>query len=151
MISQKWGFSRTHLDEYSARSHELAAKAQDDGTADKHDNVLKLGFNLALAKVRRGRSICSDPTIFEMFDAFRAANPDHAWVYQLLGAWKWDCDDDFDTGFALYKKSCALGHQPACEQVAYTESCRCQDHKRQPAGDAAVLHPSPQRGEGGAP
>src|SRR3981189_3325820 len=31
MISQKWGFSRTRLDEYSARSHELAGKAQDDG------------------------------------------------------------------------------------------------------------------------
>jgi acetyl-CoA acyltransferase len=31
LIAQKWGFSRTHLDEYSARSHELAAKAQDDG------------------------------------------------------------------------------------------------------------------------
>jgi acetyl-CoA acyltransferase len=31
MISQKWGFSRTQLDEYSARSHELAAAAQDNG------------------------------------------------------------------------------------------------------------------------
>jgi acetyl-CoA acyltransferase len=31
LIAQKWGFSRTRLDEYSARSHELAAKAQDDG------------------------------------------------------------------------------------------------------------------------
>src|SRR6202049_1097453 len=31
MICQKWGFSRTRLDEYSARSHELAAAAQDNG------------------------------------------------------------------------------------------------------------------------
>ena len=31
LIAQKWGFSRTRLDEYSARSHELAAKAQDNG------------------------------------------------------------------------------------------------------------------------
>src|SRR4029077_2863932 len=31
LIAQKWGFSRTRLDEYSARSHELAATAQDDG------------------------------------------------------------------------------------------------------------------------
>jgi acetyl-CoA acyltransferase len=31
MIAQKWGFSRTRLDEYSARSHELAAAAQDAG------------------------------------------------------------------------------------------------------------------------
>ncbi|MCV7177877.1 thiolase family protein [Mycolicibacterium sphagni] len=31
MIAQKWGFSRTDLDEFSARSHELAAAAQDRG------------------------------------------------------------------------------------------------------------------------
>ena len=31
MIAQRWGFSRTRLDEYSARSHELAAAAQDVG------------------------------------------------------------------------------------------------------------------------
>ncbi|WP_333892936.1 thiolase family protein [Mycolicibacterium gadium] len=31
LISQKWGFSRTRLDEYSVRSHELAATAQDNG------------------------------------------------------------------------------------------------------------------------
>ncbi|WP_026343027.1 acetyl-CoA C-acyltransferase [Nocardia sp. BMG111209] len=31
MIAQKWGFDRTAVDEYSARSHELAAAAQDAG------------------------------------------------------------------------------------------------------------------------
>jgi acetyl-CoA acyltransferase len=31
MIAKKWGFSRTQLDEYSARSHERAAAAQDSG------------------------------------------------------------------------------------------------------------------------
>lgn len=31
LISQKWNLSRTRLDEYSARSHELAAEAQDSG------------------------------------------------------------------------------------------------------------------------
>jgi acetyl-CoA acyltransferase len=31
MIAEKWGLSRTRLDEYSARSHELAAAAQDRG------------------------------------------------------------------------------------------------------------------------
>jgi acetyl-CoA acyltransferase len=31
LISQKWNLSRTRLDEYSARSHELAAAAQDAG------------------------------------------------------------------------------------------------------------------------
>jgi acetyl-CoA acyltransferase len=31
MVSQKWGFSRTRLDEYSVASHERAAAAQDSG------------------------------------------------------------------------------------------------------------------------
>jgi acetyl-CoA acyltransferase len=31
MIAKKWGFSRSQLDEYSARSHERAAAAQDSG------------------------------------------------------------------------------------------------------------------------
>src|ERR1700755_1887486 len=31
LISQKWGFSRTRLDEYSVMSHERAAAAQDHG------------------------------------------------------------------------------------------------------------------------
>ncbi|AQT79266.1 acetyl-CoA acetyltransferase [Mycolicibacterium litorale] len=31
MIARRWGLSRTQLDEYSARSHELAAAAQDRG------------------------------------------------------------------------------------------------------------------------
>ena len=65
-----------------------------------------------------------------MFDAYRVAHPEHASVHQLLGAWVWDCDHDFAKGLALYKKSCALGQQAACEQVAYTESCQCQT--RQP-------------------
>ncbi|KUI26679.1 thiolase family protein [Mycobacterium sp. GA-2829] len=34
LIAEKWGLSRTRLDEYSARSHELAAKAQDDKAFD---------------------------------------------------------------------------------------------------------------------
>ena len=33
-IVQKWGFSRTQLDEYATRSHELAAAAQDNGAFD---------------------------------------------------------------------------------------------------------------------
>lgn len=33
-IAQKWGLTRTRLDEYSARSHELAAAAQDAGVFD---------------------------------------------------------------------------------------------------------------------
>jgi acetyl-CoA acyltransferase len=34
MIAARWGFSRTQLDEYALRSHELAAKAQADGAFD---------------------------------------------------------------------------------------------------------------------
>jgi acetyl-CoA acyltransferase len=34
MIAEKWGLSRTQLDEYSVRSHELAAAAQDKGAFD---------------------------------------------------------------------------------------------------------------------
>lgn len=35
MIAAKWGFGRSVLDEYSARSHELAAAAQDRGAFDE--------------------------------------------------------------------------------------------------------------------
>ncbi|MEU4843042.1 thiolase family protein [Nocardia testacea] len=35
LIARKWGFTRTVLDEYSARSHELAAAAQDRGAFDE--------------------------------------------------------------------------------------------------------------------
>jgi acetyl-CoA acyltransferase len=35
MIAEKWGFSRARLDEYSVRSHELAAAAQDDKAFDE--------------------------------------------------------------------------------------------------------------------
>lgn len=34
MIAKKWGFSRTQLDEYSVRSHQRAAAAQDSGAFD---------------------------------------------------------------------------------------------------------------------
>jgi hypothetical protein len=105
------------------------ATAKDDGSADKHEDVLKLGFNLALAKTRRGGGVCADPSIHDAFEAYRAAHPDHAWSYQLAGAWVWDCQNDFDKGFALYKKSCDMGWEAACEQVRYTEECRCKTHQ----------------------
>jgi acetyl-CoA acyltransferase len=35
LIARKWGFTRTVLDEYSARSHELAAAAQDRGALEE--------------------------------------------------------------------------------------------------------------------
>ena len=35
MIAERWGFSRTQLDEFSLASHEKAAKAQADGAFDE--------------------------------------------------------------------------------------------------------------------
>ena len=105
------------------------AKAADDGTPDRHATVLDLGFNTALVRIRL-RSDCDDHTVYEMFEAYRQAHPDHAWVHELIGAWVWDCENDFAKGLALYEKSCALGQKSACEQVEYTESCQCQT--RQP-------------------
>jgi acetyl-CoA acyltransferase len=35
MIAERWGFSRTQLDEFALRSHERAAKAQADGAFDE--------------------------------------------------------------------------------------------------------------------
>ncbi|WP_063130601.1 thiolase family protein [Nocardia fusca] len=35
LVARKWGFTRTVLDEYSARSHELAAAAQDRGAFEE--------------------------------------------------------------------------------------------------------------------
>jgi acetyl-CoA acyltransferase len=35
MVAQRWGFSRTRLDEYALASHERAAKAQADGAFDE--------------------------------------------------------------------------------------------------------------------
>jgi len=104
------------------------ARAQDDGTPDQHANVLDLGFNTALVRVRL-RSDCDDHTVYEMFDAYRQGHPDHAWVHQLVGAWVWDCEKDFARGLALYEKSCALGQKSACEQVEYTKTCRCQTRR----------------------
>src|ERR1700752_643381 len=66
LIAQKWGFSRTRLAEYSARSHELAAQAQDsgaftdqivpvftsDGDGDRASNVI-----VADEGVRRGTTV----------------------------------------------------------------------------------------------
>jgi tetratricopeptide (TPR) repeat protein len=103
------------------------AKANDDGTPARHDRVLSLGFNLALAKMKQKPDVCGDRSVLDAFEAYRAAHPDHAWVHQGLGAWAWDCDHDFDKGLALYERSCELGNEAACEQVRYSQSCRCRE------------------------
>jgi acetyl-CoA acyltransferase len=59
MICQKWGFSRTVLDEFSARSHERAAAAQDGGAfADQIVAVSVEGATVAADEgVRRGTTV----------------------------------------------------------------------------------------------
>ena len=56
LIAQKWGFSRTRLDECSARSHELAAAAQDAGAFDAqiHPVLTDAGPVSADEGIRRG-------------------------------------------------------------------------------------------------
>jgi acetyl-CoA acyltransferase len=60
MIAQKWGFSRTRLDEYSALSHERAAAAQDSGAFD--DQIVPVFPDVASVVaadegVRRGATV----------------------------------------------------------------------------------------------
>ncbi|WP_445166285.1 thiolase family protein [Mycolicibacterium sp. Dal123E01] len=59
MIADKWGLSRTDLDEFSARSHELAAAAQDRGAFD--DQIVPVvtegGVVSADEGIRRGTTV----------------------------------------------------------------------------------------------
>ncbi|MCV7202575.1 acetyl-CoA acetyltransferase [Mycolicibacterium peregrinum] len=63
MISQKWGFSRTQLDEYSVASHERAAAAQDRGAFENQmitvfpDAADQLDPVVADEGVRRGTTV----------------------------------------------------------------------------------------------
>jgi len=59
LISQKWGFSRTRLDEFAARSHELAAAAQDAGAFDAQivPVTTEDGVVSADEGIRRGSSV----------------------------------------------------------------------------------------------
>ncbi|WP_099021081.1 thiolase family protein [Mycolicibacterium palauense] len=56
LIAQKWGFDRTRVDEYSARSHELAAAAQDAGAFDDQIVAVPTGGGAVGADegIRRG-------------------------------------------------------------------------------------------------
>jgi acetyl-CoA acyltransferase len=59
MIAEKWGFSRTQLDEFSALSHERAAAAQDAGAFEAQIVPVPVGDGLVTADegVRRGSSV----------------------------------------------------------------------------------------------
>ena len=59
LIAQHWGLSRTQLDEYSVRSHELAAAAQDDGAfVEEITPVPVEGREFALDEgIRRGSTV----------------------------------------------------------------------------------------------
>jgi acetyl-CoA acyltransferase len=63
MISQKWGFNRTQLDEYSVASHERAAAAQDRGAFENQmitvfpDPADQLDPVVADEGVRRGTTV----------------------------------------------------------------------------------------------
>ena len=55
MIAEKWGFSRTRLDEYALESHARAAAAQDDGRFD--GQIAPLAGVTADEGVRRGGTL----------------------------------------------------------------------------------------------
>ncbi|NMH96273.1 acetyl-CoA C-acyltransferase [Pseudonocardia acidicola] len=60
MIAQRWGFSRTQLDEFSLGSHEKAAAAQDEGRFDGQIAPVTLPDGTVVAKdegVRRGGTL----------------------------------------------------------------------------------------------
>jgi acetyl-CoA acyltransferase len=60
MIAERWGFSRTQLDEFSLSSHEKAAKAQDEGLFDAQIAPVKLPDGSVVSAdegVRRGSTV----------------------------------------------------------------------------------------------
>ncbi|TCN45157.1 acetyl-CoA acyltransferase [Rhodococcus sp. SMB37] len=57
MIAEKWGFSRTQLDEFSLRSHELSAAATDAGAFEKQ--IAPIAGLSTDEGIRRGGSLAS--------------------------------------------------------------------------------------------
>jgi acetyl-CoA acyltransferase len=60
MIAERWGFSRTQLDEFSAGSHEKAAAAQDEGRFDAQIAPVTLDDGTVISRdegIRRGSSV----------------------------------------------------------------------------------------------
>jgi acetyl-CoA acyltransferase len=60
MIAERWGFSRTQLDEFSLASHEKAAEAQDKGKFNEQITPVKLPDGTVISAdegVRRGSTV----------------------------------------------------------------------------------------------
>ena len=60
MIAERWGFSRTQLDEFALASHEKAAAAQDDGRFDAQIAPVTLDDGTVVSQdegIRRGGSV----------------------------------------------------------------------------------------------
>ncbi len=59
LIAERWGFSRQQLDEFAARSHELAARAVDRGDFTEQIVPIKVGDNTVTEDegIRRGTSV----------------------------------------------------------------------------------------------
>ncbi|AHH19091.1 putative 3-ketoacyl-CoA thiolase [Nocardia nova SH22a] len=77
LIAEKWGFTRTRLDDYSGRSHALAAAAVDRGAFDDQivDVPVDSGTITADEGIRRGTSA---ETLARLKPAFRADGVIHA-------------------------------------------------------------------------
>ena len=70
MIAERWGFSRTQLDEYSLASHEKAAAAQDEGRFDAQISPVTLPDGSTVTAdegVRRGGTVESLSTLKTVF------------------------------------------------------------------------------------
>ncbi len=75
MVAEKWGFTRTRLDEYSVRSHELSAQAIDAGAFDSQ--LAPLAGVAQDEGVRRGSSVeglASLKTVFKEDGVIHAGN-----------------------------------------------------------------------------
>ncbi|MXP23354.1 acetyl-CoA C-acyltransferase [Gordonia sp. HNM0687] len=71
MMAAKWGFSRTDVDAYAARSHDRAAAAQDAGLLD--DQIIPVttpdGVVIADEGIRRGTTVETLAKLKPVFDA----------------------------------------------------------------------------------
>ncbi|MBL7501001.1 acetyl-CoA C-acyltransferase [Frankia sp. CNm7] len=70
MIAERWGFSRTQLDEFSLGSHEKAAAAQDDGRFDAQIAPVTLDDGTVVSQdegVRRGGTVAKLASLKTVF------------------------------------------------------------------------------------